>query len=57
MIREMAAEWNPLIISAVMTPDPAMVGGTVLLQAVVIDAQTVEQTETRMSGELMSGEV
>lgn len=53
----MASEWSPLVVSAVMAPNPATVGDTVLLQAVVIDVQAVEQTENRMSGELRSGEV
>lgn len=53
----MASEWSPLVVSAVMTPSPATVGDTVLLQAVVIDVQTVEQPEARVSGELRSGEV
>lgn len=53
----MANEWSPLIITAVMTPNPVTVGELVLLQAAVIDVQSVEQTEVRVSGEFRSGEV
>lgn len=53
----MASEWNPLIISAVVTPNPATVGETVVLQVAAIDVQTVEQTEARLSGEFRAGEV
>lgn len=53
----MASEWSPLIISAAFTPNPAIAGGDVLLQVVVIDVQSIEQEELRMAGEFMSGEV
>lgn len=50
-------EWSPLVISAAVTPDHVTVGQTVLLRAVVIDTQHVEQQETHYSGEFKSGEV
>lgn len=53
----MADEWSPLIVTAAFTPNPANVGDSVLLQVVVIDVQTIEQEETRLSGEFQSGEV
>lgn len=53
----MASAWEPVIISAALTPDPAAVGTPVLLQVAVMDAQFVEQTDVRMSGEFRAGEV
>lgn len=51
------SEWSPLIISAAITPNPVTVGAAVLLQAAVIDVQSIEQTEARACGEFCAGEV
>lgn len=53
----MAEEWSPIVISATLTPAAANVGDSVLLQVIVLDAQTIEQEEIRVSGEFQSGEV
>lgn len=53
----MAEEWSPIVISATFTPATANVGGSVLLQVIVLDVQTIEQEEIRLSGEFQSGEV
>ena len=52
----MAEEWSPIVISA-FTPATANVGDSVLLQVIVLDVQTIEQEEIRVSGEFQSGEV
>lgn len=51
------SEWSPQIISAAITPNPVTVGTAVLLQAAVIDVQSIEQAEARVSGEFRSEEV
>lgn len=53
----MAEEWSPIVISATLTPVTANVGDSVLLQVIVLDVQTIEQEEIRVSGESQSGEV
>ena len=53
----MAEEWSPIVISATFTPVTANVGDSVLLQVIVLDVQTIEQEEIRLSGEFQSGEV
>lgn len=53
----MSNEWEPLIISAKLTPDPATVGTAVLLQVAAIDVHTVEQVELRQAGEFQAGVV
>lgn len=54
----MSNEWEPLIISAKLTPDPATVGTAVLLQVSAIDVHTVEQqVELRQAGEFQAGVV
>lgn len=53
----MSNEWEPLIISAKLTPNPAVVGTAVLLQVAAIDVQTIEQVEARQSGEFQAGVV
>lgn len=53
----MDGTWEPVVISAKLSPNPATVGDTVLLQVAAIDVQSVEQTEIRTSGEFRAGEV
>lgn len=53
----MAESWTPVITAASMTPNPAVAGQNVLLSVAAADIQSVEQTEARVSGEFVSGEV
>lgn len=48
--------WNPLIMSALFTPNPAGTTDTILLQVQAIDIFGGEQTEAWYAGnELMAG--
>lgn len=47
----------PVIISAVMTPNPATANGTVKISVAAAELQAVSQTEARICGEFYSGEV
>lgn len=53
----MAEIWTPVIISASISPNPALVGQSVLLSVAATDVQSVEQQQVLISGEFVSGEV
>lgn len=53
----MAEEWNPVILTAIFTPNPADVGESILVQVLAADVQTVEQTDLKLTGEALTGEV
>lgn len=47
----------PVIISAMLTPNPAQANGTVHISVAAAELQVVSQTEVRLCGEFYSGEV
>lgn len=47
----------PVIISAVLTPNPAQANSTVHVSIAAAELEAVAQTETRLCGEFYSGEV
>ncbi len=47
----------PVIISAVLTPNPAQANSTVHVSIAAAELETVAQTEVRLSGEFYSGEI
>lgn len=47
----------PVIISAVLTPNPAQANSTVHISVAAAELEAVAQTETRLCGEFYSGEV
>lgn len=49
--------WQPLIISASFTPNPAEAGASLLISAVIVDVFGTEQEEVRYPSEFYSGEV
>lgn len=53
----MASEWFPVVVSAVLTPNPGRAGEPVLLSVAATDVEAVEQAETIYSNEFYSGEV
>lgn len=53
----MAESWTPVVVSAQITPQPAVVGQSVLLSVAVTDVQSVERQEVYVAGEWTSGEV
>ncbi len=46
-----------VIISAVLSPNPVQVGGTIHISVAAAELEAVPQTEVRLSGEFYSGEV
>ena len=48
---------TPVIVSASLTPNPAKVGETVLLQILAIDVQSIAQEESHVSNEFYAAEV
>ena len=53
----METVWEPLIVTATFSPNPATTGQTVTLSVLALDVFGDEQTEARLSGEFVSGEV
>lgn len=53
----MASEWFPVLISALLTPNPGRAGEEVLLSVAAADVEAREQTVTFYAGEVYSGEV
>ena len=49
--------WTPLIISAAVTPSPAISGQPFLLSVAAVDVFGAEQEEARYAGEFYAGEV
>lgn len=47
----------PVIISAVLTPNPAQANGTVHISVAAAELEAVAQAEVRLCGEFYSGEV
>lgn len=48
---------EPVILSAVFTPNPADVGETVLIQVLAVDVEVTPQTDQKLTGEALTGEV
>ena len=48
---------TPVIISAMLTPNPAETGQTLHISIAAVEAQAVAQTEVRLCGEWYCGEV
>lgn len=53
----MASEWFPVLVSALLTPNPVRAGEVVRISVAAADAEAVEQAEDRYSNEFYSGEV
>lgn len=53
----MAATYIPVIISAILSPNPAQAGGTVLASVAAVDVECVPRTMDYTSGEFSCGEV
>lgn len=48
---------TPVIISALLTPNPVEVGQTLHISISAVEAESVAQTEIRLCGEWLCGEV
>ena len=53
----MNSTFTPVIISALLTPNPAQVGSPVLISVAATDVEAIPSTVDYRSGELVSGEV
>lgn len=53
----MTSTFIPVIISALLTPNPAQVGAPVLLSVAAADVEAVPSVADYRSGEFVSGEV
>lgn len=53
----MATTYVPVIINALLSPNPAKVGQPVLISVAAIDVECVPSTQVITSGEFTSGEV
>lgn len=49
--------WQPVILSAEVTPNPATTGRSLVIRVLALDVFGAEQTEMRLVGEWYSGEV
>lgn len=49
--------YTPVIISAILSPNPAVVGEAVLISIAATDVEAVPSTAVYLSGEFVSGEV
>ena len=49
--------WLPVILKAVIEPNPVEAGKPAVIRVTVVDVFGGEQTETRYSGEFSAGEV
>lgn len=52
----MASTFIPVIISAVLTPNPAQAGGAVLISVAAADIEAIPMAVDIRSGEFQSGE-
>lgn len=53
----MASTYVPVIIGAMLTPNPAKAGETVLISVSAIDFEPVPSTQAITAGEFTAGEV
>lgn len=53
----MATTYIPVIVGAILTPNPAKVGEEVLISVAAIDVECVPSTQVITAGEFTAGEV
>ena len=51
------ADYTPVILEAVLSPNPAVAGGSVFVSIAAIDLEAMPSMAVYLSGEFMSGEV
>lgn len=51
------ATYTPVIINALLTPNPAVAGGAVLISVAAADVESIPSPAVYVSGEFYSGEV
>lgn len=53
----MANTFTPVIVSALLTPNPVLAGRRVLISVAATDVEAIPQTVVYVSGEFVSGEI